>query len=184
MKYAADLFEEAALKLIDVNNWPQLLGIPGQDFDLYSGKKRILHRTAAKGDLIRILLPLDPTNRSYWVKIESIKINKQKAQKKVSVVVRPTANPFKNRAGTAITDHFFTDEATNTFSVSLQGSRIQAQVSGLDEIANTYQVATQADGIANYTISQMSWGLEIRKRLVGFQSLTWTKLNKAIAVCR
>jgi hypothetical protein len=179
---AQTLFNQAALKILDVNNWASFIGIPGQKFQLYSGKAK-LNRLAAKGDLIRIILPLDPTKRSYWVKIESLKRIPLKDGDKVSVVVRPTANPFKNRKGTDITDHFFTNEATNSFTVTLKGLKITSQVSGRKEFANTYQVATEIDGIANYTIAQMSWGLDSKDNIGSLQALIWRKLNKQIAVC-
>lgn len=182
-KNADQLFYRAAWKLVDVNNWANLMGIPGQDFHLYHGKKR-LSRVAAEGDLIRILLPLDPTGRSYWVKIESVTKSYKKNEKKLTVVVRPTVNPFKDRKGKDITDHFFTNAATNTFSVSLKDNRIEAKVAGRDEYANTTQVATWADGAANYTISQMGWGVEIRDTAIGFQPLVWSKLNDALATCK
>lgn len=183
LKNADNLFYKAAWKLVDVNNWANLMNIPGQDFHLYDGKKR-LNRAAAVGDLIRILLPLDPTGRSYWVKIESVEKSLKKKEKKLTVVVRPTVNPFKNRKGTDITDHFFTNAATNTFSVTLKDNKIIASVNGRDEYANTTQVASWADGAANYTISQMGWGVEIRDRNIGFQPLVWSKLNNALATCK
>jgi hypothetical protein len=183
IKNADALFYKAAWKLVNVNNWANLMGIPGQDFRLYNGKKQ-LNRAAAVGDLIRIKLPLDPTGRSYWVKIESVVKNYKTSEKKLTIVVRPTVNPFKNRKGTDITDHFFTNDATNTFSVTLKNNKIEAKVAGRDEFANTTQVATWADGAANYTISQMGWGIEIRDRDIGFQPLVWSKLNDALATCK
>lgn len=183
LKNADNLFFKGAWKLVDVNNWANLMGIPGQDFHLYDGKKR-LYRAAAVGDLIRILLPLDPTGRSYWVKIESVEKSYKKKEKKLTVVVRPTVNPFKNRKGTDITDHFFTNAATNIFSVTLKDNKIIASVNGRDEYANTTQVATWADGAANYTIAQMGWGIEIRDTNIGFQPLVWSKLNNALATCK
>ncbi len=175
---ANKLFQQAAFKLTNVNNWSNLIGMPGQDFELYSGKTR-LYRQAVKGDLIRIKLPLDPTRRSYWVKIESVKRESQS----ISIVVRPTANPFKNRKNTNITDHFFTNEATNTFSVTLVNDQIRSRVSGRNEEANLTQVETQRDGAANYTIAQMGWGVTMQNSRLGFQSLVWAKLNSAIATC-
>lgn len=181
-KKADELFYRAAWKLSNVNGWADLMNIPGQDFQLFKGKKS-LDRTAEEGDLIRILLPMDPTRRSYWVKIESIKKLYKKDSKTLTIVVRPTVNPFKNRKGTSITDHFFTNQATNTFSVTLTKNKLESRVSGRDEFANTYQAATRVDAAANYTIAQMGWGVEIRDRQYGFQPLVWSKLNENLADC-
>jgi hypothetical protein len=183
MKSADAIFYRAAWKLASVNSWGKLMGIPGQEFQLYNGKQR-LNRSAEVGDLIQIKLPLDPTGRSYWVKIESIVRHYLKNEKLLTIVVRPTVNPFKNRKGSDITDHFFTNHATNTFSVTLKGNRISARVAGKDEFANTTQVASWSDGAANYTISQMGWGIEFRDQSIGFQPFVWSKLNDALATCK
>jgi hypothetical protein len=172
---AQKVYERAVRKLLNVNNWAEHIGIPGQDFQLVSNGAEKSGQ-AALGDYIRIKLPADPTFRSYWVKIEKADIKESANSKSTTIVVRPAAKP--GREDESITDHFFTNEATNTFRVTLdeRSKTLTAQVSGRDEYANTYQAATTLDGMANSTIANMGWSL-------GFQAQVWSNLNKKIVNC-
>jgi hypothetical protein len=178
------VYNQAVAKLKNINSWSSLIGIPGQSFKLYRDKILITNRGPQVGDLIKILLPGDPTARSYWVKIETIESNNNPVRF-IKIVVRPSANPFLNRKKQDnITDHFFTNQATNTFSVNVYENHLVSKVSGQNEYANTTQVTNKWDAAYNNTIATMGRGIDMGEgRRVGFQSLVWSNFNKAIAVC-
>ena len=175
----AYLFKRAANKLLNVNNFENIITLPGQDFVLHNAQGNKIHRSAQLGDLIQIKLPMDPTLRSYWVRIEVVK----QVPNKLTIVVRPTPNPLLSKKKN-VTDHFFTNSATNTFSVTNTGNSLVARVHGQNEEANTTQARTWADAAANATIATMAWGFYYEgKAKMGLQSYTWKSLTSHLADC-
>jgi len=178
------LFHEAVSKLRDVSKWSGLIGIKGQEFKLYNSQGLGVYREAIQGDYIRIKLPMDPTGRSYWVHIEAVA---QKAlgndEESFTIVVRPTENPTIKGRTRHYTDHFFTKEATNTFSVKRTRSGLESRVEGRNERANTTETPSKWDRISNTTISTMGWGVDVNNRKLGFQPLVWRKFNTSLADC-
>lgn len=183
LKEKNKIFNIAVGKLLNVNNWENILGVPGQHFKLYDSKGKAKTGDAEVGNFIEITLPMDPSMRTYWVKIEDLQyINLKNRNSKISLVVRPAANPIKPLKN--VIDHFFTDEATNTFSISTTTLALTASVNGLNEKANTQKVASRTDAAANYAIANSAWGY--RKNGVarlGIQSLVWNRLNTKLAKC-
>lgn len=174
-----DLFQRASKRLLNVNNFENIISLPGQDFILHDAKGNRTYRSAKLGDLIQIKLPMDPTLRSYWVKIEQvIQIPNQ-----LKIIVRPTLNPNLSKKK-GVTDHFFTNAATNTFSVTNTGDKLVARVHGLNEEVNSAQARTWADAAANATIATMAWGFyRDGKAVMGLQSYTWKSLTEHLADC-
>ncbi len=173
------LFNRAVGKMLDLDHLENHISLPGQDFLLHNSTGQRVTRFAQLGDLLEISLTADPTGRSYWVKIE--KINRSSQQ--LSIVVRPTASPkLKKKAG--VTDHFFTNAATNTFSVTMTNTKLIARVHGQNEIVNTTQVRSWTDKAANTAIATMAWGVYYDgKALAGLQSYTWNSLASHLANC-
>jgi hypothetical protein len=174
-----DIFARASKRLLNVNNFENIISLPGQDFILHDGSGNKITRNAKIGDLIKIKLPMDPTLRSYWVKIEQvIQIPNQ-----LKIIVRPTANPKLSKKK-GVTDHFFTNAATNTFSVTNTGDKLVARVHGLNEEVNSSQARSWADAAANATIATMAWGFyRDGKAVMGLQSYTWKSLTEHLADC-
>lgn len=179
-----DIYVKAQTRLMDVNNWADLIGISGQSFRLFNSKGQLAKRLVREGDLIEIKLPMDPTLRTYWVKVEYLKINRLgKDSDGLHLVVRPTRNPFlPYKKG--ITDHFFENAATNTFMIKRTTTTLTSEVNGVNEKANTTQARSRLDAAANLTISEMGWGIqEDGKAGLGFQKLVWNRLNSKLADC-
>ncbi len=174
-----EIFQRASKKLLNVNNFENIITLPGQDFVLHDANGYKVYRSAKLGDLIQIKLPMDPTLRSYWVKIEEI----VQIPNQLKIIVRPTANPNLSKKK-GVTDHFFTNAATNTFSVTNTGQNLVARVHGLNEEVNSAQARTWADAAANATIATMAWGFyRDGKAVMGLQSYTWKSLTEHLANC-
>ena len=173
------IFKRAVTRVLNVNNFENEITLPGQDFILHDQAGTITSRAAQKGDYIEIKLPMDPTLRTYWVKIEEVHSSKNEFK----IIVRPTRNPhLKFKSG--VTDHFFTSSATNTFSVSYTSSKLTARVHGLNEEANTTEARSWADAAANATIATMAWGVYSNgKAKMGLQTYTWKSLTTSLADC-
>lgn len=173
------IFDRAVSRLLNVNNFENEITLPGQDFILHDKNGSIISRPAKYGDLIEIKLPMDPTLRTYWVRIEQVTTSKNE----LKIIVRPTLNPLL-RYKHGVTDHFFTSAATNTFSVSYSSNKLTARVHGLNEEANTSEARTWADAVANSTIATMAWGVYSNgKAKMGLQSYTWKSLTSSLADC-
>lgn len=176
------IFSRSLTQMKSVNNWGSFIKIPGQKFKLYSSNGNPVNRLALSGDFIEIKLPGDPTLRTYWVKIISMDLKKTASSSSFSLVVKPTHHPKSKRK--EITDHFFTSEATNTFSLINDGLKLTSQVHGKNETANTTETINAASGVANMAIVHMGWGIEVPEYgRYGFQSLVWNKLNDELTNC-
>jgi hypothetical protein len=172
-------FQCAASRLSNVNNWSDLISVPGNKFLLRDRKGNDISRAPRTGDLIEIRLPLDPTGRSYWVKIEALNSRSQM----LSIRVRPTANP-KLPEVKGVTDHFFADSATNTFTIRQTGTELSASVNGRDEEANTFQARSRFDAMANQAIALSAWGVRRNSEAVaGLQPMVWKSFTKSLASC-
>ena len=173
------IFNRAVSRLLNINNFENQITLPGQDFILHDPAGNIISRSAKHGDLIEIKLPMDPTLRTYWVRIEQVTTTKNE----LKIIVRPTLNPIL-RYKHGVTDHFFTSAATNTFSVSYSSSKLTARVHGQNEEANTKEARSWADAAANATIATMAWGVYSNgKAKMGLQTYTWKSLTTSLADC-
>ena len=172
-------FKRAADSLLEVNRWGKIIGIPGQKYKIYGPSKKALNYKVLQDDLIEISFSMDPTLRTYWVKVERI----VKGNDFVEVVVRPTANPrlpYKK----SVTDHFFTNESINSLKVKIEGSRLVVSVKGENETTNITQGRSKADIMANAIITQMAWGIQQNDEAkVGIQRLNWYLLTQNLAKC-
>jgi len=104
-------FNTAKSRLLDVNNWGNTAdSMTGAAFQLTDGNgNNVSGRDPRVGDFIKIDLP-GPSGDD-WVQIENIS-NKPD---ELSITVRPSRNPASDSNET---QHFFSNEATNTFTVN------------------------------------------------------------------
>lgn len=183
-RQANEVFLRAQLRIMDVNSWADIIGVKGQSFRLFNNKGQLAKRTARPGDLIEIKLPLDPTMRTYWVKVEKLLVKHvSKDTDSLYLVVRPTANP-KLSYKKGVTDHFFERAATNSFIITRSKTTLTAEVHGLNEKANTSETRVWTDAAENLAISEMGWGVQQDgKAGLGFQKLVWNRLNANLADC-
>lgn len=134
---AQTLFESAKHKLLDVNNWHKYSGKGSAVFQLTDEKGNKVYRSAQLGDHFKIDIP-GPGNSTGegndWVQVEAIEHTSDNDKEVLAMRVRPTDNPHTTKKDVA---HFFTDEASSTFSVTMQGNKIVAAVNGRNEKPNT-----------------------------------------------
>jgi hypothetical protein len=133
---AKQLFELAKGRLLDVNNWHSLSGGASATFQLTDEKGNAVHRPAQLGDHFKIDIPGPGTitgKGSDWVQVEAIEQHSDENEDIVAIRVRPVTNPQNTKEDVA---HFFTDDASSTFSVRRKGNIIVAAVQGRNEKPN------------------------------------------------
>jgi hypothetical protein len=161
---ARQAFEHSKEKLFNVDAWSDLPGL-SSTFNLcdQSGNRK----QAAKpevDDYIWINLP-GPTPEN-WVQVISV----YEEDNAAGFTVRPSENPQqKESAGKQETAHFFTQEATSTFVVELEGKRLIAKEIGKDEAINSQGEEAGNRGVINTLIASGGWAF--------FQKVQWQKLT-------
>jgi len=133
---AITIFESAKQKLLDVNNWHTYCGKGSAVFQLTDEKGNKVFRPAQLGDHFKIDIPGPGSSTGEgndWVQIEAVEHTVNDDTEILALRVRPTDNPQNTNEDVA---HFFTDEASSTFSVSKQGNKIVAAVNGRNEKPN------------------------------------------------
>lgn len=158
-------------RLLDVNRWAEIAGIPMSAFALTDSNGNKVERKATDGDYIRIDIPGPgtKTGEGYdWVVIEQIKEEVLNGAEVLSMTVRPAANPLNEDEHTA---HFLTAEATSTFQVKRVGNTTYAEEHGRNEVPNTDTEHTM-DNIRNTLVG---WGAKF-----GFSYPQWKALVKGL----
>jgi hypothetical protein len=126
---ATQQFEQAKSRLLNPNEWKKLgPSFGAASFQVYgqeSGKP--VDGAPKKGDYLKIGLP-DPFPY-VWVQIDKIETSDKHAE----VVVRPSKDPTGSSSAPV---HLFSDETTNVFRVSREGSELTSSVSGMNEKLN------------------------------------------------
>lgn len=136
---ALKVYTQAKRRLLNVNAWEKFCGASGADFKLIDGQGREDEGLAKENDYFKINVP-GPGNASGhgydWVKIENIQDNSDAGaeEESITITVRPSSNPDSSRKEA---DHFFSEEATSTFTVSRLGNTVTAAVYGRNEKPNT-----------------------------------------------
>ena len=144
-----DAFARSVDKLLNVNGWSGLSGFTA-DFVLHDPNGQLKpDGRVAPGDYIKIILPGPmPEN---WVRV----IDHSAAENRVEFTVQPTHAPEK--ANSAETDHFFTDEARSIFRVERLGTTVTASEIGRDEAINNQQPEAGDRAIINTAIAAGGW---------------------------
>jgi hypothetical protein len=161
---ARQAFAHSKDKLFNVDAWSDLPGL-SSTFNLYdqSGNRKQASKPEV-GDYIWIDLP-GPVPEN-WVQVISLREEHNAA----SFTVRPSENPQqKESEGKQETAHFFTQEATSTFIVELEGSRLIAKEIGKDEAINNQGEEAGNRGVINTLIAGGGWAF--------FQKVQWQKLT-------
>ncbi|RYE57497.1 MAG: hypothetical protein EOP48_05670 [Sphingobacteriales bacterium] len=135
---ASSAFLVAKSRLTNINQWHDFCTIEASRFSLVDDEGRRIASHAQKGHFIRIDIP-GPGNHIGegldWVQIQSIVEIQQQTQDLEIIVmtVKPCSNPTTSKNDIA---HFLSSTASSTFIVARQGSRVQAEVHGRNEIPN------------------------------------------------
>lgn len=162
-------FQEAAGRLLSVNNWHAYSGGGSAKFTLCNNQGEEVYVLAEEGFFISIDLPgpgPDAGGGMEWVLIEKLvsEGGAHTAEEYVLMTVRPAADPRKAEAEIA---HFYTDESTSTFIVRRDGMVVSAGAHGRNETPNNEEVDLH-DKIRNTAIALMA--------RVGLSGGQWQKL--------
>ena len=169
---AAHLFNKARKNLLNINTWEELTGKHSASFQLINKEGEPARRSPQAGDYFKINIPA-PDNESGggydWVQVEAVEENLQNPEQSYTAIqVRPAAAPTGEKDAC---HHFFTNDATSTFSVERCKTTITAAVYGRNEKPNT-----DAKGFFN----------RVRNAVIGFFAMLglnkpqWGSLVKGI----
>ncbi|WP_300438961.1 hypothetical protein [Christiangramia sp.] len=159
---AREKFVRSKQKLFEVNRWSELPELSAK-FQIYNshGKKK---EKLKVHDYIKIELPLPSPNN--WVYVTAIKNEDDFAEFTVS----PSKDPTDRGELKKEIKHFFIDEATSTFKVTLEENTIKGFEIGKNEAVNNKGGSAGKRKLINTLIAEGAWA--------GFQKLQWKKLTK------
>ncbi len=154
-------FKRSKEKLFDVNRWSNLPELSA-GFQMYTeqGEKTDKLRV---NNFINIDLPA--LSLENWVFVTDIREEEGLAEFTVSPSNKPTPTEESNHQ----IQHFFIDEATSTFRVTLKDNWIYAYEIGKNEAINNEGVSAGKRKLINTIIAEGAWA--------GFQKLQWKKLT-------
>ncbi|MGV3541011.1 MAG: hypothetical protein ACO1OQ_14445 [Rufibacter sp.] len=156
-------FERAKAKLFDVNGWSKLRGI-NSTFTLHDSNGQAISKPQpAIGDFVRIILPASTFEN--WVQVVEIKESDTAAE----FTVKPSPEPVAQKEGAFEVKHFFTSEASSTFRVERQGSKIIGYEIGQHERVNNTGEEAGNRAVLNTLVAEGGWA--------GFQDIQWNRLT-------
>ncbi|GGK85805.1 hypothetical protein ACD591_17730 [Rufibacter glacialis] len=159
-------FARTKEKLFNVNSWSLLTGI-NSTFQLFDAQGNPSDAPRIQeGDYMQIILPA--TSIENWVTAIEVTEEEEAAQ----LVVRPCPKPEaqKNDQEGNEVKHFFSEEATSTFRVVREGTKIMGMEIGRNEVINNTGEQAGNRPILNTLISEGGWA--------GFQALQWDKITR------
>ncbi|MFD2572966.1 hypothetical protein ACFSUS_20150 [Spirosoma soli] len=159
---ARQAFERATEKLFAVNVWSNLTGLTATFLVHDQAGNPKTSPPLAVGDYLRIDLP-GPLPQN-WVRVVQINQGEEAAE----FTVEPSEKPLDNTSGHYV-EHFFTAEATSTFRVERQGTRLVASEIGRNERVNNDETSAGQRTVVNTLIAAGGWAV--------FQETQWKKLT-------
>lgn len=141
----------AKQRLLDINNWDNITGIPSATFRLMNSEYQTLDRKIEVGDYIRIDIPGPglPSSKGYdWVRVENIEEEKTENCQRMALTLRPASDPTNTNPDTA---HFFKALATSTILVEQNYLSVSARYAGRNEIVNTENTKF-TDNLRNFLV--------------------------------
>jgi hypothetical protein len=170
---AQKVFETAKTKLLNISHWGETADGPSSKFKLTDPHGNDVDRMAQTGDHFKIKIPAPGSGSGDgfdWVRIESIQSLADDANDVVltSIRVRPASNP--NNEDKAIA-HFFDPEATSTFVVKRDKTKVSAEVHGRNETPNLHAEGF-FDGVRHVLVAMGA--------MVGFSDPQWKNLTDGL----
>lgn len=170
---ATQKYQSAKQRLLNVSNWHTYAGEGTANFQLTDNNGNAVNRLAEKGDHFRIDLPapaLETGDGDDWAQIESIVEQNDQLYdtEETAIKVRPAINPNNSKQDTA---HFFKNDATSTFIVRREGTKVFAEVHGRNEKPNT-----ETEGI----LDQARNAIVALGAILGFSKIQWKALTKGL----
>ncbi|MGZ8509767.1 MAG: hypothetical protein ACXWV1_05880 [Chitinophagaceae bacterium] len=166
------LFLKARERLFDISHWESISEGLSASFDLTDKEGNLKQGFPEKGDHIRIDIPGPGSSAGQgydWVRVEMIEDNPATdTDKEWSMIkVRPSEDPVKQE-GVA---HFFEDQATSSFIVTREDTKLSAEVHGRNEKPNK-KSKKLTDKIRNTVIGTLA--------TAGIGKIQWEKLVKGL----
>lgn len=168
---AKAFYELVKSRLLDVNNWNHVAGVVTAKFQLVNEKGEEVDRLVKKGDLFKIDIPGPGSKEGDgfdWVGVEDIKEVTETNIQSIGLRVRPSENPFGEKKETA---HFYSDEATSSFIVMREASKITAWIVDHNIKPNT-NAGSVTDKIRDIAVGMGAMGL--------FSKLQWQGLANGL----
>ncbi len=166
------LFLKARERLFDISHWESISEGLSASFDLTDKNGNLKEGFPEKGDHIRIDIPGPGSSagRGYdWVRVEMIEDRRaiDTDREWTIIKVRPSEDPVKQE-GVA---HFFEDQATSSFIVTREDTKLSAEVHGRNEKPNKKNKKL-ADKIRNTVTGTLA--------AAGIAKIQWQKLVKGL----
>lgn len=168
---AKEFFGIVKARLLQVNKWKDWAGIISASFQLYTRDGNKLYRPVKEGDLIRIDIPgPGPSSGDGfdWVEVEKIDEVPGLYIHNLSMRVRPTSSPTNEEADIA---HFYSQQATSTFTISLRDRGISAGI---------YDRNTKPNTSAESVIDKMRDSTIGLAAVTAFSKIQWKMLVKGL----
>lgn len=168
---AQRLYEAAKKKLLHVNNWNKIAGTFTAQFLIIDKKGDEVQREVQKGDYLRIDIPGPGTkegNGFDWVRVEELKEINQPSVQSAGFRVRPNENPFGQKNETA---HFYSKEATSSFIIIREKTKVIAWIIDRNLLPNTEQ-RSLADKIRDVAVGVSA--------IAGFSKIQWQALANGL----
>lgn len=132
-KEGSALYEKARNNLLDINRWQEFTGKLSAAFYLTDPFGKYVDRLPLQGDYIKIHLPTSAEDKFDWVRIEAIEEERKLSNINwIMIRVRPSDPPRRQED----TEHFFSKDATSSFTVERKGRKVEAAVRGRNELPN------------------------------------------------
>jgi len=168
---AATLYNSARVRLLDVNAWHTFAGKGSAKFTVVNNQGHETNQQPVEGNYLRINIPFVPHSSSgdqyEWVIVEKIGEGVD-PYPYTFIQVRPGVPPFYNKNEVA---HFFSKDATSTFSIEQNGNKVIAQVNGRNEKPNK-RVHSFLHKLRNMIVAFFA--------MIGLNKPQWKKLVKGL----
>ncbi|HEX5654021.1 MAG TPA: hypothetical protein VFX58_13160 [Chitinophagaceae bacterium] len=164
-------FKIARQRLLDVNNWHRVAEKISARFQVVNKDGEEEDRQVKEGDYLRIDIPGPGRQQGDgydWVYVETINELKNHIVQSVGLRVRPHPNPFDEKSETA---HFYSREATSSFIVTRESSRVSSWIIDRNLVPNK-----EAESLAD-RIRDTAVGLGA---IAGFSKIQWQGLANGL----
>lgn len=164
---ARNFYERVKNRLLNVNDWHKIAGMMSAEFQVMDKNGKEVSREAQKGDYLKIDIPGPGSKEGDgydWVYIEELREINQEHVQSTGFRVRPTQNPFGKKNETA---HFYSDESTSSFIVTLEHNKITAYIIDRNTKPND-DTESLSDKIRHTTVGMSA--------IATFSKIQWQKL--------
>lgn len=171
IELAKSLFQTAKRRLLDVNNWQELTGKLLANFQLTDESGNPTSSLIQEGMYFKINIP-GPGSKAGdgfdWVKVEKIEVYNAPDIESIGIRVRPAPNPLSANKDIA---HFYSQEATSTFTVTRETTKVTAAV---------YDRNTKTNKDSDQLSDQLRNAIVGIGGIISFSRIQWKSLTDAL----